>query len=472
MQVLQRLLLRKPAQMYAFGRAGLVLVLSLLCAGNLLAQTGSPELRQILERLEGVERSNRELTEEVRALRTELAAAKSQPGSESPNNAKSEGPDPEEQLAVLTQRTDELAQTKVESGQRFPIRIKGMLLFNTYLNSKQAGGERYPSVAVNRGVANGGATLEQSVIGFDYQGPEVFGGGKVRASLLMDFYGSSGQPLDEALRIRTATMQIDWKTRSLLLGMDKPIFAPREPNSFAQVEVSPLTGAGNLWMWLPQIRFQQSFRWSDVSQVRAQIGIVQTREISSYQTAGVVAVVEPARPGLEGRVELSHDFGAGRRIELAPGFHFSTSHVAQTAVPSRLFSMDWLVSPWRKFDITGAFFAGENVAHLGNGGIGQGFAVAGPQQATPLHARGGWAQFAWMPTERLSFHLFSGLEDDRNRDLPPGQIGLNLAYGANVFYRLAPNVIMSLETSQVRTSYIQNGRNLNNHYDLAFAYIF
>jgi hypothetical protein len=471
MEVLQRLLRCRPTRICVISRAWLVLAAGLLCAGNLLAQTGSSELRQILERLESMERSNRELTEEVRALRSELAATKSQPGSEAPQK-----PEVEEKLAVLEERTQELAQTKVESGQRFPIRIKGMLLFNTFLNSKQGGGERYPTVAaVNRGNANGGATLVQSVVGFDYQGPEVFAGGKVRASLLMDFYGSTGKPLDEALRIRTATMQVDWKTRSFLVGMDKPIFAPREPNSFAQVEVSPLSGAGNLWMWIPQVRFQQDFRWSDTSRVRAQIGIVQTREVSSYQTPNSVAEVAPieaARPGLEGRVEFSHDFGAGRRIELAPGFHFSTSHVAQAAVPSRLVSIDWLVRPGRKFELTGAFYTGENVAHLGNGGIGQGFVVAGPQQVKPLHSQGGWAQLAWLPTERMTFHFFSGRQDERNPELPPGQIGINLAYGANFFYRLAPNVIMSLETSQVRTSYIQMGRRLNNHYDLAFAYIF
>jgi hypothetical protein len=449
----------------------LVVAAGLLWVGNLVAQTGSSELRQILERLEGLERSNRQLTEEVRALRSELAAANSRTPSEN-IGAPEQLAAQEEQLAVQKERIEEQAQTKVESGQRFPIRIKGMLLFNTFLNSKQGGGERYPTVAVNRGDASGGATLRQSVIGFDYQGPEVFAGGKVRASLLMDFYGASGQSLDQALRIRTANMEIDWKSRSLSLGVNKPLFSPRDPDSLSQVNVSPLTSAGNLWMWIPQLRFEQRLRWSDLSQVRAQIALVQTREIPSYNAGDFVAKVEPARPGVEGRLEFSHAFGAGRRIEIAPGFHFSTSHVAQTPVPSRLFSMDWLLSPGRRLEFTGAFFNGRNIAHLGNGGIGEGFAVLGPQQVMPLHSSGEWGQLTWMATDRLSFHLFSGRQDERNRILPPGEIGINLAYGANLFYHLAPNVIVSLETSQVRTSYIQQGRRLNNHYDLAFAYIF
>jgi hypothetical protein len=450
---------------YTLGRAALVVVAALLCSVSLAGQTAAPDLRQILERLEGLERSNRALTEEVRILRSQPAATSPRPAGE--------GPELEEQVAVQGARVEEQAQTKVESGQRFPIKIKGMLLFNTYLNSKQDGVDQYPTVAAPRGeYSYGGASLRQSVLGFDYRGPEVFGG-KLHASMLMDFFGGSGQALDQAMRIRTATMQIDWKNRSVTMGVDKPIFAPREPSSLAQVGVSPLTGAGNLWMWLPQLKLEQSFRWSDTSGVRAQMGVVQTREVTSYQAAAdVTADVETARPGLEGRYEFWHDFGSGRRFELAPGFHISTSHIEHTAVPSRLFSMDWLISPWRKLELTGALFTGQNVTHLGTGGVGLGYLVMGPQQVRPLHSQGGWTQLTVPATDRLSFHLFAGGQDDRSALLPAGQIGRNLAYGANMFYRLAPNVIVSFETSQVRTSYIQMGHRLNNHYDLAFAYLF
>jgi hypothetical protein len=257
-----------------------------------------------------------------------------------------------------------------------------------------------------------------------------------------------------------------------MMGVDKPIFSPREPSSLAQVSVSPLTGAGNLWMWIPQVRVEQRFHWSDTSGVRAQMGIVQTRELP-YQGEGEnLSQVEAARPGLEGRYEFWHDFGGGRRVELAPGFHVSTSHVSGDSVPSREFSMDWLVIPWRKLEFTGALFTGENVTHLGTGGVGQGFVILGPQEVDSLPSHGGWAQLAVPVTDRFSFHFFSGVQDDRSVRLPAGQIGRNLAYGANFFYRLSPNVIMSLETSQVRTSYIQMGHRLNNHYDLAFAYLF
>jgi hypothetical protein len=446
-----------------------------LLPATLFAQT-APDLRQLLERVESLERANRALTDEVHALRDKLTDVNSARAAEPPKGEEqpdAPGPPLEEQLAIQNQRIAEQAQTKLESAQRFPIRLKGMLLFNSYLNSKQSGGVDYPTIAVRPGEASGGASLRQTIVGLDYQGPQTFGGGKLSASLLMDFYGGSGQALDQALRIRTATMQIDWKTRSLLAGLDKPIFSPRQSDSLAQVGITPLSGAGNLWMWIPQVRFEQDFQWSDTSGLRARLGLVQTRETPSYNAGNKAAdELEPTRPGAEGRFEFYHGLGSSGRIEIAPGFHYSRSHVAHDSVPSRVFSMDWLVSPWRKLEFTGAYFVGQNVGHLGDGGISQGFTVLDERHVIPLHSQGGWLQWAFLATDRLSFHLFAGQHDNRDRDLLLGGVGRNLAYGANLFYHLAPNVIVGLEASQVRTTYIGDGTLRNNHYDVAFAYLF
>jgi hypothetical protein len=89
-----------------------------------------------------------------------------------------------------------------------------------------------------------------------------------------------------------------------------------------------------------------------------------------------------------------------------------------------------------------------------------------------VHATGGWGQLALHPTSRLTFNLFTGQQDDRNRDLLPGFIAKNLAWGANAMYRLGPNVMAALEASQIRTNYLGTGVRLVNHYDLALAYLF
>ncbi len=451
------------------GARSLFLALGLLAASGLpsLAQS-QDELRLIMDRLDRLEAQNRELLAEVRSLKDEVAAAR---GSQ-PANA----PSVEERLQVQESRTAEQAQAKVEASQRFPIRLTGMALFNGFLNSKGSGGNEYPTVAVPGDLGSGGATLRQTVIGLDYNGPRTVWGGTVSGSLRLDLFGGNGQALNQYVRLRTGTVRLEWKDRGFLAGVDKPIISPREPDSLAQVATSPLSGAGNLWMWVPQVRFEQDFHFGHDAGIRAQVGVIQTHETaaSSYgpfgQVTGSTAYYEPARPGLETRLEFFG--GSDRRIELAPGLHHSVSHVAGVSVASHVYSADWYARPWRPLEFTGAFFSGRNVTPLGAGAIRQGVILVAPGRAFAVHSLGGWGQLTYRPIPRLWFNLFSGQQDDRNLGLPPGAIGKNLVVGANLFYRLAPNVLASLETSQIRTNYIGAGTVLNNHYDLAFAYLF
>jgi hypothetical protein len=437
----------------------------------------SPELRQILERLDRLESQNRALTAEVHALREELAARGGQPAPEAELAADAAAPTTEERLEIQETRTAEQAETKVESAHRLPFRISGMALFNTYFNSNGGGGgAQYPTTVVAGQPASGGATFRQSIVGLDYSGPHTFGDGKITGSLRLDLFGRSGTGSDQFVRLRTASLAVDWKTRSFLVGLEKPLISQREPDSLAQVGISPLSGAGNLWYWIPQARFTQDFQFGAQSGIRAQLGVVQTHEVDgsalgSYEAASPSSsYFESARPGVEARLEFF--YGADRRIEIAPGLHHSVSHVEGAAVPSDVYSLDWLMRPSRLLEFTGESFAGQNVAPLGTGGLRQGIVVTRFGSAAPVHSLGGWGQLTYHAAPRLWFNVFSGQQDDRNSDLPKGGVGKNLAYGSNVFFRLAPNVLTSFEASQVRTSYIGSQTLLSNHYDLAFAYLF
>jgi hypothetical protein len=212
----------------------------------------------------------------------------------------------------------------------------------------------------------------------------------------------------------------------------------------------------------------------------AQMGLIQTDEGLASVPAAFASTLGDVRPGLEGRFGFFRKFGDELRIEIASGFHVSNTHVAGASVPSRVFSTDWLLHPAQPLELTGFFFTGENVAHFGTTGIRQGFAILGPRNVLPVHSHGGWTQLKTVATNRLSFHLMAGFQSDRQSDViagfgaggPNGGIARNLAYGANFFYKLSPNVITSFETLQTRTTYLLFGQRLNNHYDLAFAYLF
>jgi hypothetical protein len=53
-----------------------------------------------------------------------------------------------------------------------------------------------------------------------------------------------------------------------------------------------------------------------------------------------------------------------------------------------------------------------------------------------------------------------------------GSVTRNLLFGGNLYFRVAPNVLFGPEISQTRTFYLGQGLRMNNHYDMALAYLF
>ena len=412
------------------------------------------DLQAVVERLERLEKQNQELLQEVRALRAALAAPK-----------ETQQAPVEERVEVLEQRVEEQAQSKVEAANKLPVRLTGMVLFNAFHNGRQAGGVDSPTLAaLEPGGRTAGGSMRQSIVGLDFHGFD-WAGARVSGDIGMDFFAGTGGPLNQQVRLRTATLQIAWRRTTLSAGIEKPIFSPRDPTSLAYVAVSPLTNSGNPWLWLPQAKIEQRFDFGDETGLRAAVGVMQTNEAGALVPAPFAPTLERARPALQGRFEFRH-----KRLEIAPGFHASTTHVAGTSVPSRLASVDWFFAPWRKVEFTGLAYQGSNIANMGT--LRQGFTILGNGDAIPIRSRGGWAQVALLPTSRLSFHLYTGQQDDHNRDLRDRGTARNLTYAGNVMYRFGSNFLFSFERSHVRTTYLPGGLRRNTHYDLAFAYLF
>ncbi len=417
------------------------------------------DLTGILQRLEKLEQQNLALAAEVAELKKQLASRETSSSE------------------VQENRTEELQQIKVESSQKLPISITGMALFNLYSNGAYNGGLQVPnSASAQRFPRSAGATFRQTVLGLQFQSPTGVLGAEIAGNLYFDFFANpSGQNapvvnLNNLARLRIATIEARWKHVSLSVGQDKPLISVREPVSLAQVGVSPLTGAGNPWLWQPQVRLETRLPLGTRSQLRPQFSIIQTAETSANVPANFASTLETSRPGWEFRLPYRYDFGNDRMVEIAGGVHLSTTHVAGTSVPSRLYTFDWLITPIQKIEFSGLFYRSQNIAHLGTNR--QGFVVLGPGRADPIHGYGGWAQLAYSPTLRWQFHFYGGQQDDRDRDLLPGSIGRNFTYAANTMYRIAPNVIVSWEARQARTQYVNLGKRLNNRYDLAIAYLF
>src|SRR6185312_2930211 len=198
----------------------------------------TPDLKDVVDRLDRLEAQNRDLMAEIRALRLQLAAA--QPPSEAAEHAETPPQPVAERVDVAEQRIAELDQSKISSEHRLPVTLTGMLLFNAFLNGKNSGGQDNPVLLPPAGrQASGGGTFRQSVIGLKLDGPSLVGGGKVTGAVYMDFFGG-GTGLNQTVRLRVSTLDATWKNTTLGLAFDKPIISPREPDSLAQVGVSPL----------------------------------------------------------------------------------------------------------------------------------------------------------------------------------------------------------------------------------------
>src|SRR5262249_38382338 len=158
---------------------------------------------------------------------------------------------------------------------------------------------------------------------------------------------------------------------------------------------------------------------------------------SPYAGSVVTGAVTPSRPGWEGRFEFYYKLDGERRLEFAPGFHLSTTHIAGLSIPSQVVSADWFFNPVKRIELTGVFFKGHNVSHLGTGGINEGYAVYG-RGTTAIGATGGWGQITIHTTRRADLHLFVGRQEYSSWVLDPGDAFRNSQFGANLYFRIAP----------------------------------
>jgi hypothetical protein len=435
----------------------------------LRAQQPASSLDQVLARLDRLESENQKLLQEIRELRQELKGAPSGPPAAAPPETGSAAPLPE-RVDVLERRSEEVDQTKVQSSQRFPLTVTGMALFNVFANGKNGGGQQDPLTASTAsGPRDTGATLRQTVVGLRYEGPASFAGGKVSGEVNLDLWGGDSTSLNHLLRLRTATIRIDWANTTVSVGQDKPLISPRDPDSLAQVAFAPLTGAGNPWLWQPQARVEQRFSFTDTSGVRLQGSIYQTKESLTNLPADYQTSTQASRPGWEGRVEYWKKWGAAQKLEIASGFHSSFSKVEDTTIASDALSFDWLVDPLPRWELTGAFYRGQNLGTIGGG---SGITLFPNGMLTGIHQTSGWVQNSFRLTPRLKLNGFAGEQSDRPSDLLNAALRSNLAWGGNLMYHIAPNVITSIEAMQVRTKYMNTGLRINDHYDLAIAYLF
>jgi hypothetical protein len=367
---------------------------------------------------------------------------------------------------VAEQRIKEQAATKVESSQRFPVTLTGTVLFDAFFNAGR--GAYSQTYAYGYSNSRGGASLSQTILGLEFRGPQLPAGGQVHGYLSMDFYSQT--PVYDYFRLRQGIVSFDWKRRSITVGQDKSLIAPLQPTSFARVGIPPLAGAGNLWLWRPQVRYEERFPFTTRTQAALQVGVFETDETYSPPTLPANGALEPARPAFQTRLQASHQWGEQSHLTAGIAFHASSTHVLGQSAASRVASFDVSYKPLSKLELSGTLFRGQNFANLGGGTPG--IRITNQGVVIPIRGTAGWMQVALPMTSRLTFDLYAGRQWNKASDITGYQIEQTLTYAGNILYRISPNVVLGFEASQQRLTYLYARDLLANRYDATVAYLF
>jgi hypothetical protein len=394
----------------------------------------------------------------------------------------------EEQVEVNAAQIKEQAQTKVESDSRFRVRLFGAILMNTYLNSSDSASTDVPLIAFPNSTVTGrkrhnlGASLRQSKIGLAMSGPRV-ANARLSAEAEFDFWG--GTPIGRTegdvvgvFRIRTAWARLDWERTAIEIGQTAPIVSPLNPNSLAAVWYPGMAATGNLWQWRPHITLEHRARLAGSSELVLQGALMPNfNELFRSETL-------EGDPGYGGRVAFRRALDNDRRLEIGFGGYGERRHFGfGKTVGSHALTGDWTIPLGSRLTFSGEAYAGRsiNLAETAGGRIDRLYALNTPtvNAATlvrGIRASGGWAQLSWQARRDLEFNFAFGRDDPDNDDVRFGLIGnftrfRNQAGSANFIYQFAQNFQVSLEYRRLWTDYAP-GRRTNNHYNLAFGYLF
>jgi hypothetical protein len=455
-------------------------------------------LRQALSEEQIEHRTSRELQAEIARLQSSHSnpqpATPDPPSSSQTIGAQTIGRNPrsderlakiEEQVEINSAQIKEQAQTKVETESRFRLRLFGILLANTYLNSDDSSLRDEPLYAQpadpGRRKNNLGATLRQTKIGLSMTGPRI-GSARLSAELETDFWGGTqGTTEGDVLgsfRIRTATAQLDWDRTSIEVGQRGPIISPRQPNSIAAVWIAPLASAGNLWQWRPQIAVEHRPLVGEKSEL-----ILQGSFLPSFGDRFGGRLLE-GPPSYESRIAWRRQSDTDRHYELGFGGHFGKREFGfGRNVDGYVVSSDWLIPLGSRFEVSGEAYHGRSVTLGEESGsrIDRHFAVSGPIE-DPLttirgvRSSGGWIQLSTQARRDLEFNFAYGQEDPSDSDIRSGIFTdrtrfKNQVGSANFIYHMRSNFLMSFEYRRMWTDY-STSRFKSNHYNLGFGYLF
>lgn len=399
----------------------------------------------------------------------------------------------DEEFQLLSGKVDEQYQTKIESASKYRVRLSGIVVLNLFGNKGQVENQDFPTVPlpVAAGAPSGsvGATLRQSQLGLEVFGPRV-AGARTSADLQMDFAGgfqNTWNGVDAGIvRLRTATMRLDWDKTSIIAGQDGLFFSPGSPTSFATLAVPALAYAGNLWNWTPQVRVEHRFAVSEDSSFLVQAGILdnQNGDFPEDLNFRFPQASELSRqPAYASRASWSHTVLGQKLVIGGAGYYGRQSYGFRRNVNAWAGMSDWSLPLGRRFAVTGKFYRGNALgglgATIGTSTVYPGDLSVPSTPVIPLNTIGGWSQLKFRATSKIEFNTAFGQDNAFARDIRAGQpqayfdsVVRNRGILANMIARPRSDLIFSAEYRHLAATALENNNHTANQINLVMGVLF
>jgi hypothetical protein len=375
----------------------------------------------------------------------------------------------EEAIALLQDQLAAEAATAVQSATRVRLELFGRVLMNAFSNSAPVNNSDVPLFVLPSGDHGASASIRQTSLGVAVDVAEVLGGDFL-GDLHLDFFGgqqpSSGGRHFPLLRVRTARAILRWPRAELLVGQEVPLIAGLNPESIASFGTPGFVAAGNLWLWLPQIRGTLELGTPLNLAIQGAVLAPGTGDPANAFDTGVDPAERTGRPYLQGRVRAAWGTDLARG-EIGVGVHRGWfERMDGTRLTSEGFALDATIPLGSMVELRGEYYEGEGLRGLGGAGIGQLVTLDG----RAVEDRGGWVQLNIRPSSLVEFGGGCGVGDPDDDQLPADRLR-NVSCEGHVIAHPGGPIVAGLEFRRLKTTY-PSGSEDNNHVNLALGFEF
>ena len=257
-------------------------------------------------------------------------------------------------------------------------------------------------------------------------------GARTSANVNIDFFAdvayTSYGTTAGVVRMRTASVDLDWANNSVEVGIVAPLISPLSPASFATVAEPSLAGAGNLWTWAPQLHYTHRTPLRNGNRLQFEAGLWDPAS-AGYNANQLFRTASPGeldeQPAYESRLSYAAAGDRGLQIGVS-GYYSRQAYPGYQGYPgtdhldSWAGTFDWRVPVGHSIEVSGEGYRGRAIGGLGGGvykdvitGVDP---VSGASVLHGLNAIGGWTQFKTRFSSSLETNFSIGQDGGFARD--------------------------------------------------------